>query len=64
MREILELRLFHQAVTRGEEDVLLFLFQIAHREHGADSFSRLQSNQVAHVLAFAGGADVGDLVDL
>src|SRR6185369_5523987 len=33
-------------------------------QHGADGFARLQANQVADVLAFAGGADVGNFIDL
>src|SRR5207302_8421484 len=55
---------FYQAVARGEEDVFVFFFEIAHGQHGADGFAGLQSDQVADVLAFAGGAYVGNFVDL
>ena len=63
-REVFELGLLHRAVARGEEDVLAFFFQIADGEHGADGLARLQPDQVADVLAFAGGADVGNFVHL
>ena len=56
--------LLHQAVARGEEDVFVFFFKIAHREHGLHRFARLQADQVADVLALAGGADVGNFVHL
>ncbi len=56
--------LLHRAVASGEEDVFAFFFEIANREHGADGFARLQRNQVADVLALAGGAHVGNLIDL
>ena len=62
--EVLEFGLFHQAVAGGEEDVFALFFEIAHRQHGADRLARLQADQVADVLAFAGGADVGNLVHL
>ena len=62
--EILELGLFHQAVAGGEEDVLAHFFEMANGEHGADRLARLQTDQVADVLAFAGGADVGNFVHL
>ena len=64
VREIFQFGLFHQALARGEENVLAFCFQMADRQHGADGFSGLQAYQIADVLAFAGGADVGDFVDL
>ena len=62
--EVLELGLFHQAVAGGEENVLARLFEIADGEHGANRLARLQADQVADVLAFAGSADVGNFVHL
>jgi hypothetical protein len=64
VHELAELGFFYQAVAGGEEDVFVFFLEIAHGEHGADGFAGLQSDQVADVLAFAGGADVGNFVDL
>ena len=62
--EVLEFGLLHGAVAGDEEDVLAFLFEIADGEHGADGLAGLERDEVAHVLALAGGADVGNLVDL
>ena len=62
--EVLELGLLHGAVARGEEDVLALFFEIANGEHGAHGLAGLQVEQVADVLALAGGADVGNLVHL
>src|SRR5271170_1723416 len=64
MHELAQFGFFHQAVARGEENVFVLFFEVAHGEHGADGFAGLQSNEVADVLAFAGGADVGNLVNL
>jgi hypothetical protein len=43
---------------------IYFLPQVAHGEHGANGFAGLQADEVADVLAFAGGADVWNFVDL
>jgi hypothetical protein len=59
VREVFQLGLLHRAVAGGEEDVLAFFFQVAHGEHGAHGFARLQADQVADVLALAGGATSG-----
>ena len=64
MREIFQLGLLYQSVAGGEENILAGFFEIADRDHGAHGFSRLQSHQIADVLPFAGGADVGDLIHL
>ena len=64
VHELAQLRFLHQAVAGGEEDVLVLFFEIAHGEHGLYGFAGLQADQVADVLAFSGGADVGDFVDL
>src|SRR5258708_1217350 len=64
VHELAELRFFYQAVAGGEEDVFIFFFEVAHGEHGADGFAGLQSDEVADVFAFAGGAYVGNFVDL
>jgi len=55
---------FYQAVAGGEEDVFVFFFEIAHGEHGADGLAGLQSDEIADVLAAAGGAYVGNFIDL
>ena len=62
--EVLERRFLDGAVARGEEDVFVFFFEIADGENGADVFAGLQVEQALHDLALAGGADVGNLVDL
>ena len=62
--EVLERGLLDGAVAGGEEDVLGFFFEVADREDGDDFFAGLEVEQRGHGLAFAGGADVGDLVDL
>src|SRR6266567_286000 len=64
VHELAQRRLLYQTLAGGEEDVLIFFFEIAHGEHGLHGFAGLQSDQVADVFAFAGGADVGNLVDL
>ena len=64
LQKSLQRRLLHGAVAGGEEDVLAFFFEIAHGEHGAHGFAGLQTDQVADVLALAGGADVRNFVDL
>src|SRR6185369_125126 len=64
MTELFELGLFYQALTRGKENVFTRFFQIAYGEHRADRFSRLQSDQIAYVFAFAGSTDIGDLIHL
>src|SRR5712691_4237775 len=64
VHEFAELGFFYEAVAGGEENVFVFFFEIAHREHGADRFSGLQADEVADVLAAAGGADVRNFVDL
>ena len=43
---------------------LPIFFEIADGKHGAHRLARLQTDQVADVLAFAGGADVGNFVHL
>ena len=62
--EVLEGRLLDDAVARGEEDELAFLFKVAHGQDGANVFAGLQIEQALHALALACGADVGNLVDL
>ena len=64
VHEFTEFGFFDRAVAGGEEDVLVLLFEIAHGEHRLYRFTGLQADQVADVLAFPGGADVGDLIDL
>src|SRR6266851_1553481 len=64
VHEFAELGFFYQSVTRGEENVFVFFFEIADGEHGADGFSGLQADEVADVFAPAGGADVRNFVDL
>ncbi len=64
VHELAQLGFFDQAVTRGEENIFIFFFEIAHGEHGAYGFAGLQSDEVADVLAAAGGADVRNFVDL
>ena len=62
--KVLEFGFLHGGVAGDEEDVLPCLFEIADCEHGTHGFAGLQGNQVAHVLALSGCANVGDLVDL
>ena len=62
--EVLERRLLHRSLSRGEEDELAFFFEIAHGQDGAHVFARLQVEQALHALALARGAHVGNLVDL
>ncbi len=62
--EVLERRLLHDAVARGEEDELAFFFKIANGQDGANVFAGLQVEQALHALALARGAHVGNLVDL
>src|SRR5208337_3177429 len=64
VHELAQLGFFYQAVAGGEEDVFIFFFEVAHGQHGADGFAGLQADQVADVLAAAGGAYVGNFVDL
>ena len=64
VREIFQVGLLDRAVARGEENVLAFFFEIADGEHGANRLARLQRDQVAHVLALAGGAHVGNFIHL
>ena len=64
VHELAQLGFFYQAVAGGEEDIFIFFFEIAYGEHGADGFAGLQSDQIADVLAAAGGAYVGNFVDL
>ena len=52
------------AFAGGEEDVLAFFFEVADGQDGADGFAGLQVEQAGHGFAFAGGAHVGDFVDL
>ena len=49
---------------RGKKDVAIFFFQIAYGKHRAYSLARLQANQIANMLAFAGSRDVGNLIHL
>ena len=44
--------------------MLALLFQIAHVLDGAHGLAGLQCNQVRDVLAFSGGPNVGNLVNL
>src|SRR5205085_3341374 len=62
--EVLQLRLLHRSIARGEEDVAAFFFQVTNRKHRADRLSGLQRNQVPDMLALAGSPDIGDLVHL
>ena len=64
VREVLERSLLDGALLRGEEDELAFFFKIADRQDGADFFAGLEIEQALHRLALAGGADVGNFVDL
>src|SRR6185437_9876707 len=62
--EVLERGLLDRAVAGGEENVLALFLQVAAFQHGAHALARLQSHQVADVLALAGGAYVRHLVHL
>ena len=62
--EVLERGLLDRAVARGKEDVLALFFEVADGEDGDDFFSGLERDERGHGLALAGGADVGDFVDL
>src|SRR5450432_445698 len=64
VHELAQFGFLDQAVARGEEDVFICFFKVAHGEHRLGGFAGLQSDQIANVLAFAGGADVGNFVDL
>src|SRR5208282_297097 len=64
VREVFHFGLLHRAVVGYKEDVAVFFFQVAYGEHGAHGFSRLQSDEVADMLALAGGAHVGNLIHL
>ncbi len=57
-------RLLDGAVAGGEEDVVALVGEVADGEDGDDFFAGLEGDERGHGLAFAGGADVGDLVDL
>src|SRR5258708_9788106 len=59
-----QLRFLDQAVAGGKENVFILFLEIAHGQHGADRFARLQADQVTDVLASSGVADVWDFVDL
>ena len=62
--EVLERGLLDGAVAGGEEDVLALFFEVADGEDGDDLFAGLEVDEGGHGLALAGGADVGDFVDL
>ena len=62
--EVLERSFLDGAFLRGEEDELAFFFKIADGQDGADFFAGLEVEQALHGLALAGGADVGNFVDL
>ena len=62
--EVLERGLLDGAVAGGEEDVLAVFFEVADGEDGDDLLAGLEVDERGHGLALAGGADVGDLVDL
>ncbi len=62
--EVLERGLLHRSVARGKEDVLALFFEVADGEDGDDLFAGLEGDERSHGLALAGGADVGDFVDL
>src|ERR1700728_4133582 len=64
VHELTQRRFLDQAFARGEEDVFIFLLEIAHGEHRLHGFAGLQSDQVADVFTFARRADVGNFVDL
>src|ERR1700674_3086867 len=64
VREVFHRSLLHRAIMRGKEYIPALFFQIPHREHGAYRFARLQADQVADVLPFAGSRDVGNLIKL
>ena len=64
LREVLERGLLDGALLRGEEDELALFFEVADGQDGADVFAGLEVEQALHGLALAGGADVGNLVDL
>ena len=62
--EVLEGGLLDGAVAGGEEDVLVVFVEVADGEDGDDFFAGLEVDERGHGLALAGGADVGDFVDL
>jgi hypothetical protein len=62
--KVLERSLLDRALAGGEKDELAILFQIAYGQDGAHALPRLQVEQAGHGLAFAGGADIGDLIHL
>ncbi len=64
VREVAEGGFFDGAVAGGEEDVVGVVGEVADGEDGDDFFAGLEGDERGHGLAFAGGADVGDLVDL
>ena len=62
--EVPEGGLFDGAVAGGEEDVLVVFVEVADGEDGDDFFAGLEVDERGHGFALAGGADVGDFVDL
>jgi hypothetical protein len=62
--EVFQRGFLHRSLARCEEDELAFLFEIANGHDRADVLSGLEVEQALHALALAGGADVGNLVDL
>ena len=64
VHELAHRRFLYETVARGEEDVLVFFFEIAHRDRGLQCFAGLQADQVADVLATSGGADVRNFINL
>ena len=65
VREVFERGLLDGAVAGGEEDEAVDSSgEVADGEDGDDFFAGLEVDERGHGLAFAGGADVGDLVDL
>ena len=62
--EVDERGLLDDTVAGGEEDVLALFLEVADGEVADDFFAGLEGEHGGHVLALAGGADVGDFVDL
>ena len=60
--KVFQRSLLDGALAGGEEDELAVLFQVAHRQDGADIFALLQVEQAGHGLAFARSANVRDLI--
>ena len=64
VHEFTQLRFLHETIAGSKEDVLVLFFKIADCQHRLDGLARLQGDKIADVLAFAGGADVRNFVNL